>query len=248
MKNLQLYVSKTFEDLTKDRIALYFMTSLAVSVKNIYGNIGKLHYRHIMAMGPAMACAKFVPTDPLNKFEMYSMECQFLRTLAWHINPPTAFNFLAELMNLIAWDARLSPQRLKQVGRISRYLCELSVGQYSFVYLKPSSVAVAAIVYAFDAVGGCEPTKVDFVATVGCVGIEVTKNWQEISLCHCLLKAMYLEGNGHSYFVSSAKAEVQTRPITTVDAHPNTSIPQAHFLERENSFEFDDFSEDDSSI
>lgn len=73
----------------------------------------------------------------------------------------------------------------------------------------------------------------------------MTKNWQEISLCHCLLKAMYLEGNGHSYFVSSAKAEVQKRPITTVDAHPNTSISREHFLERENSFEFDDFSEDD---
>ena len=91
--------------------------------------------------------------------------------------------------------------------------------------------------------------KVDFVATVGCVGIDVTKQWQEISLCHCLLKTMYIEGNGHSYFVGSAKAE-ETRPITTVDAHPNTSIPREHFLERENSFEFDDFSdsEDDCSM
>ena len=167
MKNLQLFVSKTFEDLSEDRVALYFMTSLAVSVKNIYGDIGKRHYRHIMAISPAeeksaMAYAKFAPTNPLDGSELYSMECQFLRTLSWHINPPTAFTFLAELVNLIqliALDARLSPQRVEQVGRISRYLCELSVGQYSFVYLRPSSVAVAAVVYAFDAVGDCEPSE-----------------------------------------------------------------------------------------
>ena len=77
-----------------------------------------------------------------------SMEEILLRSLSWHVHPPTAIAFVRYL-SLLMPDSWSTSMKL-EITELSRFLAELSVCDYFFVTLKPSSVALAALITAMD--------------------------------------------------------------------------------------------------
>jgi len=100
--------------------------------------------------------------------QIETMELQIMKDLQWHLFPPTPMNFINNLYPLLS--ATLSSdgttprsssrKRSRHYGDMERdlqdsldlstFLVELSVCAYPFIMAKPSSIAVAAMLYSFD--------------------------------------------------------------------------------------------------
>jgi Cyclin, C-terminal domain/Cyclin, N-terminal domain len=95
----------------------------------------------------------------VNEVEMIAMERELLGKLSWLVNPPTAFDFLKHYLQLLQPAAALNSQavtsppkspRLTAVEDLASFLVELSVLDYYFVSVRPSTVALAALFNAMD--------------------------------------------------------------------------------------------------
>jgi hypothetical protein len=80
-----------------------------------------------------------------------AMEVAMLQALTWRVHPPTPYAFCRQLMQLVSSD--ITPQTLHDISKMARFLTELSVCNYYFVTRKPSSIALASIINAFELLG-----------------------------------------------------------------------------------------------
>lgn len=80
-----------------------------------------------------------------------AMEEIMLKALKWHVHPPTPIAFCRDFMLLISMD--IPPEMRLEINELVRYLTELSVCDYWFVSRKPSTIAIAAFVCAFEVLG-----------------------------------------------------------------------------------------------
>jgi len=78
------------------------------------------------------------------------MESTILRSLSWHVHPPTTLALSRHLIQLLPYDCS-RPVR-HDIMELSRFLSELSVCDYYFVTRKPSSIAIASLLIAIDGV------------------------------------------------------------------------------------------------
>mmetsp|Transcript_26585 Transcript_26585/g.50405 ORF Transcript_26585/g.50405 Transcript_26585/m.50405 type:complete len:158 (+) Transcript_26585:101-574(+) len=79
---------------------------------------------------------------------MEAMELSIMKSLDWHLHPPTAVAFLENFYPLLA-----KGDEMADCLEFSRFLSELSACAYPFVSAKPSSIAVAAILYSLEYFG-----------------------------------------------------------------------------------------------
>jgi len=73
-----------------------------------------------------------------------AMEETILRTLSWHVHPPTYLSFTREMLLLIK-PTQCGSLDYNEIVETSRFLTELGVCDYFFATRKPSSVALACI-------------------------------------------------------------------------------------------------------
>uniref|UniRef100_A0A7S3VCP7 Cyclin N-terminal domain-containing protein n=1 Tax=Chaetoceros debilis TaxID=122233 RepID=A0A7S3VCP7_9STRA len=78
-----------------------------------------------------------------------AMEHAVLRALSWKVNPPTPIIQAKYLLFILPKNV----QRKAEILEITRFLTEISVCDYFFVPHKPSTIAIAALLTAFDTVG-----------------------------------------------------------------------------------------------
>ena len=71
------------------------------------------------------------------------------RALSWKVNPPTPIIQAKYLLFILPKNV----QRKAEILEITRFLTEISVCDYFFVPHKPSTIAIAALLTAFDTVG-----------------------------------------------------------------------------------------------
>lgn len=110
-----------------------------------------------------------------------SMELSIMKSLNWHLHPPTPMAFIENLFPLISGN--------NEAFEFSRFLSELSVFAYPFVCVKPSSIAVAASLFAIDhfnlGVEAVEP----FQKLMN--GLSLDPYAPDISKCSLLLRQLY---------------------------------------------------------
>eukprot|EP00339_Tiarina_fusa_P001851 CAMPEP_0117015324 /NCGR_PEP_ID=MMETSP0472-20121206/12267_1 /TAXON_ID=693140 ORGANISM="Tiarina fusus, Strain LIS" /NCGR_SAMPLE_ID=MMETSP0472 /ASSEMBLY_ACC=CAM_ASM_000603 /LENGTH=307 /DNA_ID=CAMNT_0004719105 /DNA_START=95 /DNA_END=1020 /DNA_ORIENTATION=- len=83
--------------------------------------------------------------------QMAEMEMDILRSLSWRVHPPTAYCFTKHILFLLPYTS-VSIETRYEILEVSRFLSELSVFDYFFVMHRPSSVGLASILNAMNAV------------------------------------------------------------------------------------------------
>ena len=81
--------------------------------------------------------------------QILKMEICIIKTLHWHVNPPTPSVYLNVVNSLIDVSA-IDTQASYEITEFSRYLLELSVCDGYFNDMKPSSIAYASILIAME--------------------------------------------------------------------------------------------------
>eukprot|EP00986_Skeletonema_menzelii_P005235 scaffold1859_cov144-Skeletonema_menzelii.AAC.2 len=126
-----------------------------------------------------------VTTDHLE-----AMELSVADTLGWHLHPPTSVRFIENVFPLIMGDVS-DGFGVASALELSRFLTELSVCVYQFTSsnLKPSSVAIAAILLSiahFQLPHTIEDRLRELAAS-----LSLELNSPEISKCGKLLSVIY---------------------------------------------------------
>jgi len=78
-------------------------------------------------------------------------ECFILRTLSWHVRPPTPISFVRNFMLILP--PTISPKNRSEILDFSSFVLELAVCDYSLATCRPSYIAFASILNAFDELG-----------------------------------------------------------------------------------------------
>ena len=79
-------------------------------------------------------------------------ERSILDNLSWKISPPTPFAFLQHFLELMPKDDNVTGLLLTRLESSAQFLVELSVCDYFFVGLKPSSIALASLLSSIDSI------------------------------------------------------------------------------------------------
>ena len=93
------------------------------------------------------------------EFEMADvaeMENCILRSLSWHLHPPTSVAFATLLLDYVFADFPfdMSSSDMDDIYDVSSFFCDLSVCDYFFVPIKSSSIAIASILNALEGMFG----------------------------------------------------------------------------------------------
>lgn len=136
---LDRYVSK--RRVNKKLFQLASVTTLYLAIK--------LHEREKFTMSHMLKLSR----SGFSVKQMEAMEMSMFAALSWHLHPPTPFSFVRDLVPmLISSHTCASPAVRYNILDIARFLTELSVCEYFFVTMKPSSIALAALLNAMDTV------------------------------------------------------------------------------------------------
>ena len=134
-----------------------------------------------------------------------AMELSIIETLNWHLFPPTCVSFIENFYPLLSSSTSTSTtssdhdlyhsssynndMRLVDSLEFSRFLAELSVCAYPFVSVKPSSIAIAAILYSMEYFGLPDQLRYAFQSDVSDASLDV--NSPEVAACGKLLRRVY---------------------------------------------------------
>jgi len=124
---------------TKKLFQLVAMTTLYIAIK-LY-EPGTLSMKSMIDLSRG-----FFTVD-----QMAEMEMDILRSLSWRVHPPTAYCFTKHILFLLPYTS-VSIETRYEILEVSRFLSELSVFDYFFVMHRPSSVGLASILNAMNAV------------------------------------------------------------------------------------------------
>jgi hypothetical protein len=93
------------------------------------------------------------------EMEFVAMEQTILQSLKWRVNGPTSLGFVQQFMALMP--ENVHPSISTAIMDYARYQTELAVSDHSFVPVKPSDLALAAILNAMEGMNqGLLPLKV----------------------------------------------------------------------------------------
>jgi len=137
--------------------------------------------------------------------QIETMELQIMKDLQWHLFPPTPMNFIDNLYPLLSAslssEITISSSSSRKRSRhyddmerdlqdsldLSTFLVELSVCAYPFIMAKPSSIAVAAMLYSFDHFDIPQDVRGYFKETYSQHDVDMT----EVETCCTLLGDLY---------------------------------------------------------
>lgn len=134
-----------------------------------------------------------------------AMELSIIKTLNWHLLPPTCVSFIENFYPLLSSASpttttssnhyhhhpsnSFSDVRMVESLELSRFLAELSVCAYPFVSVKQSSIAIAAILYSMEYFGLPEQVRMAFLSSAADASLDV--NTPEVEACGKLLRRVY---------------------------------------------------------
>jgi len=80
--------------------------------------------------------------------DVIDMERTILKTLNWHVHPPTSICFLRQFLRLLP--STISPVARYKIAEVTRFVSEISVCLYKFVDAPASAVSYAGMLIAMD--------------------------------------------------------------------------------------------------
>lgn len=119
-----------------------------------------------------------------------AMELSIMQCLNWHLFPPTSVAFIENFGPLVKRDChQLTASTITDALEFARFLAELSVCAYPFVSAKPSSVAIAAILYSLEYFSILEDNSDAFHALVYDTSLDMDA--PEVEACGRLLRRVH---------------------------------------------------------
>ena len=122
---------------------------------------------------------------------MEAAELSILKSLEWHLFPPTPVAFVENIFPLLA----LPPDdNAADAMEFARFLIELSVCAYPLAHVRPSSIALAAVLYSLEVCGQVTDTEGTTAAVLrklvhGTVARDTVG--PEVEACGCMLRRLY---------------------------------------------------------
>eukprot|EP00585_Thalassiosira_rotula_P003834 CAMPEP_0196159844 /NCGR_PEP_ID=MMETSP0910-20130528/46526_1 /TAXON_ID=49265 /ORGANISM="Thalassiosira rotula, Strain GSO102" /LENGTH=239 /DNA_ID=CAMNT_0041424769 /DNA_START=475 /DNA_END=1194 /DNA_ORIENTATION=- len=132
---LDRYLSMKYVD--EELFQLVAMASIYLAIK--IHSPQKVTIRSIASTG----------NDLITTRHIEAMELSIMKSLDWRLHPPTTVAFLENYFPLLEKE----DDEMTDCLEFSRFLSELSVCAYPFVSAKPSSIAVAAMLYSLEYFG-----------------------------------------------------------------------------------------------
>lgn len=80
--------------------------------------------------------------------DVIEMERTILKTLDWHVHPPTSICYLRQFLKLLP--SSISPVARYKIAEVTRFVSEISVCLYKFVDAPASAVAYSGMLIAMD--------------------------------------------------------------------------------------------------
>ena len=161
-------------------------------------------------------------------------------TLGWYVHPPTPLTVGKHLVLLLDPDACSNPQAWHDMMDVTKFLTELTVIDYHFAPLKPSSVGLAALLTAMEGVSEEHlpmKAKEQFACNV-CRLVQIDPTDDEVMGCRVRLREMYCQSHvfDKGGAVPAADAATPSRPTTTtkdkverIKADSPTGVDEANF-------------------
>ncbi|CAB9505828.1 diatom-specific cyclin [Seminavis robusta] len=140
---LDRFLSKCRCDRTSFKLAA--TTTLSLAVKLLYPcKLGELGILSDLSRGE------------FDMVDVADMESYILRSLSWHMHPPTPVAFATLFLDFIFGDFAfdVSEADLDDIYDVSSFFCDLAVCDYYFVPVKASTVALAAVENALEGMFG----------------------------------------------------------------------------------------------
>ena len=131
-----------------------------------------------------------------------AMELSIMKSLRWFLSPPTAVAFIENLFPLIlntdivcggggGGDSSASAKAVQSL-EFAIFLTELSVCAYPFVPIRPSSIAIAAILYSMEIFGHAEGSTEAFQVLLRDKTLALVVDALEVKAAGKLLCEMYV--------------------------------------------------------
>lgn len=138
MNHLDRYLAVYPSTVDKNFFQLLAMTCLYLSVK-------LNEYKHLLIPGSnsSMETILQLSRGYFTLEQMEKMEHDVLQRLQWHVHPPTPQTFVKHFLFFLSIEEH-------EVHDLSQFMVELSVMDYFFVSYKPSEIAIAGVLIAFD--------------------------------------------------------------------------------------------------
>lgn len=161
-----------------------------VAMSSLYLAI-KLHSPHTVPVESIASAGNGLITIK----HIQEMELSIMKCLDWHLHPPTSAVFIEHFFPLISSNYSsdkgfCSSSTMLYSYEFSRFLAELSVCAYPFLSAKPSSIAIAAILYSFEFLDLPGEAREVFQALAKEV-CSIDVNGAEVEACGKLLRRVY---------------------------------------------------------
>ena len=162
------------------------MATLHLAIKLYAPTPAKLSISHFASLGRGEFTVE----------EIAAFEKVVLESLDWQVHPPTPQAFCHDFMRLVPH--QVADQTRRDMTELVWFLTELSVCGTSFVAQKPSAIAMASMLNAFDILSdSIDPChKVKFLDTASRIGLDVVSENMEVILCYERLRETFDE-NGY---------------------------------------------------
>jgi hypothetical protein len=129
------------------------------------------------------------------------MELSIMKSLRWCLSPPTAVAFIDNMFPLIlntdvvcggCHGDSFADARAVQSLDFAIFLAELSVCAYPFVPIRPSSTAIAAVLYSMEIFGHTEGSKEEIQTLLRDKTLALVVDASEVKAAAKLLREIYL--------------------------------------------------------
>ena len=170
------------------------VTTLHLAIKLYAPTPAKLSMAHFVTLGKGFFSIE----------EIAASEKTVLESLDWQVHPPTPQAFCHDFMRLVPGE--VADQKRRDMTDLVWFFAELSVCGTSFVAQKPSAIAMASMLNAFDILSdSIDPRhKVRFLDTASRIGLDVVSEDKEVIWCYERLRETFDE-NGYEGYVEGSR-------------------------------------------
>jgi Cyclin, C-terminal domain/Cyclin, N-terminal domain len=208
MNHLDRYLGAYPCPVDKNLFQLLAMTCLYLSIKlNVY--------KHLLIHGSTSSMDSILQLSKgyFTLAQMEKMEHDVLQRLQWHVHPPTPQTFVKHFLFFLSVEEH-------EVHDLAQFIVELSVMDYFFVSYKPSEIAVAGVLIAFDRLLPNRQAQANFPFNRTLIEIDTP----QVKACQSRLMLRFAQASEQASNMEDAPHAVtcnRTTSPVSVMAHPN---------------------------
>ena len=194
---------------TKTILQLATMTSLNIALK--------VHEPRSLKLSTLIRLGR----GRVTKEQIIAMEHSIVEVLGWRVNPPTIMSAIRIYLAMV--DKEFDSKTKTWVEELARYLSEVSVCDYFFVTMKPTSVALACILSSFTIIAREQTLRTNYLYQK--INTEINCSIEEVHDCRIRLLDIYEDCN---YDVGERTPSPDTFYVPAVSGNSDYDLITSH--------------------